>query len=320
MILARKQWVGITCTLILLAVLPAVVSEYQRVFIAETAIWGLFAMSFAMVYGYGGMLSFAQAVFFGAGCYGFNLGIFYFGFNIWGAILTAVITAIAFAVPVGYIATRVKEHHFLLVTVIISVLVTTTLSSGHWRWIAGPYVSRSLQFVPELPLGIETLSFIHGTVTYYFTVTMILVAFTLSWLFVHSPFGQALAAIRENEMRAQLIGLNVNKLRWVMFVAAAGVAGYAGSLYAILSRFTSLEFYHWIYSGRAVVMAVVGGVNTLVGPFLGAAFYMILKEHLSRYSGHFIIIFAILMLVVIRYAPEGIWGLILRVSANMRKS
>jgi len=115
-----------------------------------------------------------------------------------GAILTAVIMAMAFAVPVGYIATRVKKHHFLLVTVILSVLVTATLSSGHWRWIAGPYVTRSLDFVPVLPLGFETLSFIHGTVTYYFTVTMVVLAFAFSWSLVRSPFGHALAAIREN--------------------------------------------------------------------------------------------------------------------------
>jgi branched-chain amino acid transport system permease protein len=301
-------------------VLPGLVSEYQRVFIAEIFIWGLFAMSFAMVYGYGGMLSFAQAVFFGAGCYGFNLGTFYFHFNIWGAVITAVITAMAFALPIGYIATRAKQHHFLLFTVIISVLVTTTLSSGHWRWIAGPYVSRSLPFIPELPLGIVTLSFFHGTVTYYFTVAMVALAFALSWMLVHSPFGRALVAIRDNEKRAQLIGLNVNKLRWMMFVAAAGVAGYSGSLYAILARFTSLEFYHWVYSGKAVVMAIVGGVNSLVGPFLGTAFYMIVNEHLSRYFESFIIIFAVLMLIVIRYAPEGLWGLMLRGYAMMRRS
>ncbi len=232
----------------------------------------------------------------------------------------AVITAMVFALPVGYIATRARQHHFLLFTVIVSVLVTTTLSSGHWRWIGGPYVSRSLPFIPELPLGFVTLSFYHATVTYFFTVVMVTVAFFLCWRLVHSPFGRALVAIRDNERRAQLIGLNVNQLRWIMFVAAAGVAGYAGSLYALLARFTSLEFYHWIYSGKAVVMATVGGVNSLVGPFLGTAFYMVVNEHLSRYFEHFIIIFAVLMLIVIRYAPEGIWGLILRGYLRMRRS
>ena len=315
-----KSWVAIICLAVILAVMPGLMPEYQRVFIAEIFIWGLFSMSFAMVYGYGGMLSFAQAVFFGAGCYGFNLGTFYFHFNIWGAVLSGVVTAMIFALPIGYIATRARRHHFFLFTVIISVLVTTTLSSGHWRWMAGPYLSRSLTLVPELPLGFMTLSFIHGSVTYYFTVAMVAFAFVLSWKLVHSPFGRALVAIRENEMRAQLIGLNVNRLRWMMFVAAAGVAGYSGCLYALLARYTSLSFYHWTYSGKAVVMAIVGGANSLVGPFLGTAFFMIIQEHLSRYFENFIVIFAVLMIIVIRYAPEGLWGLMLRGYASMRKS
>ena len=118
--------------------LPLVLAEFQRIFVAEIFIWGLFAMSFALVYGYGGMLSFAQAVFFGAGCYGFNLGTFYYGFNTWGAIISAVVAATAVAAPIGLIATRARSHHFLIVTVIFSVLVYMILSSGHWRWIAGP--------------------------------------------------------------------------------------------------------------------------------------------------------------------------------------
>lgn len=302
-----------------LVVLPWLVPDYQRVFIAEIFVWGLFAMSFAMVYGYGGMLSFAQAVFFGAGCYGFNLGTFYFGFNTWGAVASAVVAAMVFALPVGYVATRLRHHHFLIVTVIVSVLVTAVLASGHWRWIAGPYVTRSLTFVPEVPLGFATFSFINETVAYYFTVTMAAVAFFVSWVLVHSPFGRALRALRENETRAQMIGLNVNFLRWMMFVAAAGVAGYAGALYALLTRYTNLEFFHWTYSGKAVVWAIIGGASSLIGPFVGTAFYMVSNEYLSRFFEQFIIVFAVLMLIVIRYAPEGLWGLIVRAYESIRK-
>jgi branched-chain amino acid transport system permease protein len=308
----RGSRTSLVCLAVILTAMPVLVGDFLRVFIAEIFIWGLFAMSFAMVYGYGGMLSFAQAVFFGAGCYGFNLGTFYFHFGTWGAVFSAVAVALLFSVPVGFLATRVKQHHFLLVTVIVSVLITTTLSSGHWRWIAGPFVTRSLTFVPELPLGLITLSFIDTTVTYYFTIAMVALAFGVAWMLVHSPFGSALIAIRDNERRAQLVGLNVNTLRWMMFIAAAGVAGYSGALYALLARYTSLSFWDWTYSGQAVVMAIIGGAGSLVGPFLGTAFYMIVTEHLSRYFQQFIIIFGVIMLIIIRYAPEGLWGLILR--------
>jgi branched-chain amino acid transport system permease protein len=295
-----------------LAVLPALIPDYQRVFVAEILVWGLFAMSFAIVFGFGGMLSFAQAVFFGMGCYGFNVGTYYWGFNTWGAVASAVAAAALFAVPVGYIATRVRHHHFLIVTIIVSVLVTTVLESGHWRWIAGPYVTMSLTFVPEVPLGVVRLSFIHEWVAYYFTVTMVAAAFFVCWRIVHSPFGRAMLAIKDNERRAEMIGLNVNKLRWMLFVIAAGIAGYAGALYALLARYTNLEFFHWVYSGKAIVMAMIGGVGSLIGPFIGTAFYMLSTEYLSQYFQQFIVVFGVILLLVIRYAPDGIWGLAVR--------
>ncbi len=301
-------------------VLPWLVPDYQRVFVAEIFVWGLFALSFALVYGYGGMLSFAQAVFFGSGCYGFNLGTYYFGFNTWGAVLSAIAAAVLFALPVGYVATRVRRHHFLIVTVIVSVLVSTVLSSGHWRWIAGPYVTRSLDFVPEVPLGLATLSFADETVAYYFTVSLVGAAVAAAARLVDSPFGRALKAIRENETRAQLVGLNVSRLRWLMFVAAAGLAGLAGALYALLARYTNLEFFDWTYSGRAIVMAVLGGAGSLAGPFLGTAFYMLLAEYLSRYVEQFAVLVGVLLLVVVRFAPDGLWGLCRRGLAAARRA
>ncbi len=300
-------------------VLPWLVPDYQRVFAAEVLVWGLFAMSFGMVYGYGGMLSFAQAVFFGAGCYGFNVGTYALSLNTWGAIVTAVTAAVLLAVPIGYVATRVRHHHFLIVTVIVSVLVTAVLSSGHWRWLAGPYVTRSLDFVPEVPIGLVRLSFANELVAYYFTVTLVAAAFAAASLLVGSPFGRALLAVRENEVRAQLVGLDVNRLRWMMFVAAAAVAGLSGSLYALLARYTNLEFFEWTYSGRAIVMAILGGTGSLLGPFVGTAFYMVLSEYLSRYLEQFTVLVGVLLLAVIRFAPEGLFGLFVRGLAGARK-
>lgn len=315
----RLAWLAPAVTVVVLVVLPWLLPDYQRVFIAEIFIWGLFALSFALVYGFGGMLSFAQAVFFGMGCYGFNLATFYFGLGTWGSVLTAIATAALLALPVGFVATRARQHHFLIVTVIVSVLIYSVLSSGHWKWIAGPYVTRSLTFVPEVSLGFASYSFINETVVYYFTVTLVGFAVALCWLVVNSPFGRALLAIRDNEMRAQLVGLNVNFLRWMMFVIGAAVAGLAGALYALLARYTNLEFFHWTYSGKAIVMAIIGGVQSLVGPFLGTAFYLLCTEYLSHYFEQFIIVFGVILLLVIRYSPDGLWGLTLRALQATRR-
>ena len=296
----------------LLVLLPLQLADYQQIFVAEIFIWGLFALSFSLVYGYGGMLSFAQAVFFGFGCWGFNVGTFYFDFSIWGSLVCAFLAATVFAVPIGFFATRVRQHHFLIVTVIVSVLVVMVLASGHYRWIAGPYVTRSLPSAPEIPFGFFSLSYANELVAYYFTATMVSLGVFLAYRLISSPFGKSLLALKDNAMRAQLVGLNVNFLRWMMFVAAAGIAGYSGALYALLARYTNLEFFHWTYSGKAVIWSVIGGVQSIFGPFLGTAFYMITNEYLSRYFEQFIVLFGVLMLIILRFAPDGIWGIATR--------
>ena len=87
------------------------------------------------------------------------------------------------------------------------------------------------------------------------------------------------------------------------------IAGYSGALYALLTRFTNLEFFHWTYSGKAVVMAIIGGVGSLIGPFVGTAFYLLSNEYLSQFFQQFVIVVGVILLIVIRYAPEGLWGL-----------
>ncbi len=300
-------WAGAAVLGVCLLLAPLVLVDYQLIFVAEILIWGLFALSFGLVYGFGGMLSFAQALFFGAGCYGFNLATFKYSLGTWGAIASGAGAAVLFAVPTGFIATRVRQHHFLIVTVILSVLVSAVLTSGHWRWIAGPYVTRSLPFVPTVPLGPWEFSFISEMFAFYFTATLVMLAVWLASRLVASPFGKALRAIGDNEGRAELIGLNVNFLRWMMFVFAGGIAGLSGTLYVLLTRYTNLEFFEWTYSGKAVVAAIVGGASSLAGPFAGMAFYLVTTDYLSRYFQQFVILFGVLLLVVLRFAPDGLY-------------
>ena len=302
-----NAWMAPAALLLAALAAPLVLVDYQLIFVAEILIWGLFALSFGLVYGYGGMLSFAQALYFGAGCYGFNLATYKYALGTWSAIGTGVAAAVLFAIPTGYIATRVRQHHFLIVTVILSVLTSAVLASGHWRWIAGPYVTRSLPFVPAVTLGPWELSFGSEIVSFYFTVALTALAVWLASRLVSSPFGAALKAIRDNEHRAELIGLNVNLLRWMMFTFAAGIAGLAGTLYVLLARYTNLEFFEWTYSGKAVVAAIVGGASSLAGPFAGMAFYLVATEYLSRYFQQFAIVFGVLLLVVVRFAPRGLY-------------
>jgi branched-chain amino acid transport system permease protein len=303
----RRAWPGVALLSLGALLVPLVLVDYQLVFAAEILIWGLFALSFGLVYGFGGMLSFAQALFFGAGCYGFNVATFKYSLGTWSAVISGVAVAVLFAIPAGFVATRVRQHHFLIVTVILSVLVSAVLTSGHWRWIAGPYVTRSLPFVPAVAVGPWEFSFGSEAFAFYFTAAAVGLAVWLAWLLISSPFGTALRAIRDNEGRAALIGLNVNLLRWMMFVFAGGIAGLSGTLYVLLARYTNLEFFDWTYSGKAVVATIVGGATSLVGPFAGMMFYLLTTEYLSRHFQQFAIVFGFLLLLVVRFAPDGLY-------------
>lgn len=290
--------------------------DFQRSFLAEILVWGVFALSVSLVFGVGGMLSFAQALYFGAGCWGYNVAVFAYGLSGWAPVVAGVGAALAFAIPTGFIATRVRQHHTLIVTIILSVLVSTILASGHWRWIAGPYVTRSLPEAPTLPLGALTIDYADEMSAFLATATLVLGACLLAMLLIRSPFGLALKAVRENETKAAMLGYDVRLLRWLMFVAAAGFAGFAGVLYLMLSRYSNLEFFDWTYSGRAVVMAALGGLGTLIGPFVGTAVYLTAAEHLSRYYEHFMILVGILLLVLVRFMPDGLWGGAIRILSS----
>jgi len=178
-------------------------------------------------------------------------------------------------------------------------------------------VTRSLPAPPVLPLGIATIDYGVDVSAFLGTVGLVFVACALAFLLIRSPFGQALAAIRENEMKAQLIGYDARLLRWLMFVVAAAFAGFSGVLYLMLSRYSNLEFFDWTYSGRAVVMAVLGGIGTLAGPFLGTAVYMVAAEYLSRSFEQFMILVGVLLLVIVRFMPDGLWGGLNRVARSV---
>lgn len=290
-----------------LLVAPVVLPDYQLIFVAELACWGLFAVAFDLVFGYAGMLSFCQALFFGAGAYGVAYAIYFWNAQVWVAIALGLTVALVAALAVGFVAIRVSGHHFLISTIIISVLVYLILESGQWRWITGGYSGRPFP-TPEVPLGVTRLSMQSETVAYYFVVALALLTFAGCARVVRSPLGRAVACIRDNELRARMVGFHVERAKLAIFVIAGGVAGLSGALYSLLFRYTNLSFFEWTLSGKAVVWTVVGGAGTLVGPILGSAVYIVLSEALSGYFRSFPIVFGVVLIVMVIAAPRGIMG------------
>jgi branched-chain amino acid transport system permease protein len=286
---------------------PAFVPDYHLIFIAELACWGLFAVAFDLVFGYAGMLSFCQALFFGAGAYGVAYAIYFWKAEVWVALALGLAVAVVAALAVGFVAIRVSGHHFLISTIIISVLMYLILESGQWRWITGGYSGRPFP-TPEVPLVFTRVSMQSETVAYYFVMALALLAFAGCARVVRSPLGRAVACIRENELRARMVGFHVERAKLAIFAIAGGVAGLSGGLYSLLFRYTNLSFFEWTLSGKAVVWTVVGGAGTLVGPVLGSAVYIVLSEFLSGYFRSFPIVFGVVLIVTVIAAPRGLMG------------
>lgn len=297
-------WLGVLGGL---ALAPVVLPDYQLIFVAELACWGLFAIAFDLVFGYAGMLSFCQALFFGAGAYGVAYAIYFWQAQVWVAMALGVAVAIALALAVGFMAIRVSGHHFLICTIIISVLVYLVLESGQWRWITGGYSGRPFP-TPEIPLGFAQPSLQSEMVAYYFVLTVAVGAFGFCVRLVRSPLGRAMASIRENELRARTIGFHVERAKLVMFALAGGIAGLSGALYSLLFRYTNLSFFDWTLSGKAVVWTILGGAGTLVGPVIGSALYIVTSELLSGYFRSFPIVFGVVLIVMVILAPRGVMG------------
>jgi branched-chain amino acid transport system permease protein len=295
---------------------PAVLGPYYRIVLSEVLVWGLFGMAFDLLFGYTGMLSFGQALFFGAGAYGAAFAVFRLGGGLWLSLLLAVAVATVLATAVGFFAVRVSGHYFLVLTITFSVVIFLVLQSGHWRWITGGYSGRPFP-APPIMLGRLRLPLTDSLAGYYFVLAMVALAYALCWRVLASGLGWVLLAIRENEGRTRLLGYNVEGYKLLAFALSGLVAGLSGGLYALTSQYTNLSFFHWTVSTNAVVWTVIGGTGTLLGPFVGSGLFILGSDLLSASIPNFPVVVGLLLLFFILFAPEGLLGL-LRKAARAR--
>jgi branched-chain amino acid transport system permease protein len=286
---------------------PALVSSFWVSVIAEVLIWSLFAASVNLLFGYVGLLSFGQALYFGFGMYGVAIGIENLGLSFWPAFGLGIVASMAMALVTGIFAVRLTWHYFAIITVVFSLIFYFLALTN--KWLTGGDDGINFALPPTFSFGDAQWSFTDPTFQYFFILGTVAICFWLMHRLIASPLGKAFLAIRDNDVRASLIGLNVYVLRLIAFVLAGFLAGVAGALFAFFGRYASASYMFYHVSGEAVVWAIVGGAGTLLGPLVGTSIFIIVREIVSTHWEHHALIVGVVAIMVVMFAPKGIVGL-----------
>lgn len=264
--------IGYLIAIALLLVAPLVV---YPVFLMKLLCFAIFASAFNLILGYGGLLSFGHAAFFGGAAYVTGHAIKVWGLPTELGILTGTLAAGILGLMIGAIAIRRQGIYFAMITLAMAQMV-------YFLFISADFTGgeNGLQGVPRgTALGMVDLQ--NDMNMYYFVLTIFALAYFLISRTVNSPFGQVLSAIRDNEARATSLGYDVDKYKLLAFVLSATLAGLAGSTKTVVFQLASLTDAHWHMSGEVVLMTLLGGLGTIVGPSVGAGIIIALQNYLA---------------------------------------
>lgn len=271
-------------------------------FAAKVLCFALFACAFNLLIGYTGLLSFGHAAFFGFAAY-----VTGHGAKVWGltpelAILAGTAAAAVLGLAFGMLAIRRQGIYFAMITLALAQML-------FFFCLQAPFTGGEdgIQAIPRgVMFGVLDLE---NSLTLYFVVLAIFLGgFLLIYRTVHSPFGQVLKAIRENETRATSLGYKADQYKLIAFVLSAALAGLAGSTKSIVFQLASLSDVHWSMSGEVVLMTLLGGLGTLFGPVVGAAILICMQNYLAQLGGWVIVVQGIIFVVCVLAFRRGVIG------------
>jgi branched-chain amino acid transport system permease protein len=302
-------WFGFAVVMALLIVAPLVLPEFWRRFLTEVLIWGLLAMSSDLLIGYTGMVSFGHSAFFGLGMYGAAAALLMFSPpSLWLALAFGLVASAVIALFVAYFSTRLRDIYFAITTLIFSQIFYVIIFT--WTEVTGGENGLNFRRPPLAIPGLFSVPFNSETM-HWFVLAVVAASYLILRRITQSPFGMVLQSIRENEPRTRAIGYPVERYKIVAVMLSGLFAGLAGVLYAIQNRFAAPDFIFWLVSGEAVIFNVMGGIGTLVGPIVGAGFFQLMRELLSRILGDqfpYLIPLGVVFIVMIIFLPQGLLG------------
>jgi branched-chain amino acid transport system permease protein len=296
---SAHQRIAFVVMLLFFAIAPLAI---YPVFLMKVMCFALFACAFNLLIGYVGLLSFGHAMFLGMAGYTAAYAAKTWGFTPELAIISGALTAGVLGLGVGLIAIRRQGIYFAMITLALAQMV-------YFFCVQAPFTGGEdgIQSVPRGKLfGLIDLSNVWAM---YFTVFTIFIAgFLLIFRIIHSPFGQVLKAIRENEARAISLGYDTDRYKLIAFVLSATLAGLAGATNALIFQLAALNAVHWTMSGEVVLMTLVGGLGTVFGPVIGALTVLAMENYLAQLGAWVTIVQGVIFVLCVLMFRRGIVG------------
>jgi len=296
----RRILVATAVMALLLAVAPF--AGIYPVFMMKALCFALFACAFNLLLGFGGLLSFGHAMFLGTAGYVCAHAAKVWGFPPEFAILAGTVASAALGAVVGALAIRRQGIYFAMITLAVAQMM-------YFFYLQTPFThgEDGIQSVPRGVLfGVLDLSQI--LTMYYVVLAIFVLGFLFIYRVIHSPFGQVLKAIRENEPRAISLGYDADRYKLIAFILSATLAGLAGAVKAIVFQLASLTDVHWTMSGEVVLMTLLGGMGTIFGPVVGAFIIIALESYLAGFGEWVTVITGAIFVVCVLAFRRGIVG------------
>jgi branched-chain amino acid transport system permease protein len=293
-----------------LVALPWVVDPYQAILVAYGMAMAIAVLGFNLLLGYTGLLSFGHSAYFGVGAYAVAFMVKYLHVQSMEAFLLGAIAASSMVtVLFGYVCVRYTRIFFSILTLALSQVLWSL--AFKFFWVTGG--TDGLRVPTPKLLGIanaeggDKIRFLtHGY--YYYVLAVFIVCVALMWVIVHSPFGKALQAIRDNETRARFVGIRIRRYRFLAFLVSGVFTGIAGALWVPLNGLTTPDILYWPFSGEIVFMAVLGGFRNFTGPIVGAVVFNYLKTYAVGFTVYWQALLGIVLVVLVMVLPTGIVG------------
>jgi len=304
---------------VLLLVAPYVIDPFQTLTLTYGLVAAIGALGFNLLLGYTGLLSFGHSAFFGGGAYTVAFMVKYFKIAsmelfLAGSMLASAILSVVF----GYVCVRYTRIFFGILTLALSQVLWSLAFKFFWVTGGTDGLRVPTPTLVGLAPSADKMDFLAHNY-YYYVLAIFAICVLVMWVIVHSPFGKALQAIRDNETRAEFIGIRIRRYRLMAFVISGVFTGIAGALWAPLNGLASPDILIWTFSGEIVFMTVLGGFRTFIGPIVGAIAFTYLKTYAVGFTIYWQLLLGTVLVVLVLALPTGIMGAVERLTAKLKR-